>query len=252
MFSDSLPPMPFKRLRTGGAGFTLAEAVITVMVSAISLASVMVLNAQQLRLVRSTKESNGASLALQNRVEQMRVASWNNLTNGSYLTGSLLSSLPAGASNLANYTETVTVGPWPDNSAVSKLVVKKIGTGQASIVQSSTGMASQRQARVDVVVGWSSIDGRKRERSYATIISNGGITRVGLLAIGGSTTSGVSTSPSGSDSTPPSGSETPPSGDSGSGGTTTTSPGNSGSNGNSDNGNNGNGRGNAGGKGGKG
>src|SRR4029450_11619352 len=77
------------RSRLEQAGFTLAEAVVSVAVSMIGLGGVMMMNAQQLKLVSSTRESNAASWALQDRLELLRNVSWNHLTDADRLTAAV-------------------------------------------------------------------------------------------------------------------------------------------------------------------
>lgn len=178
------------RSRLEQAGFTLAEAVIAVAISAICLGGVMVLNAQQLKLVRNTRQANAVSMALEDRVEQLRLTAWANLTDTAWLENHVFDKLPDCAQFLPNYTEIVTLTPWGETSDARMEVVNK-ADGGFSVVSDGATMAKQRQGRIDVVVRWEGADKRMRERSYATIISNGGITRVGLRESGGSTTGSV-------------------------------------------------------------
>src|SRR5690349_20409828 len=87
-YGDYMKPNPSTLSLSGfkaKAGFTLVETMIAVALSCATLSTVMVLNAQQLKLVKSSRETNAASLVLQDRVEQMRILTWNNLTNPNYV-----------------------------------------------------------------------------------------------------------------------------------------------------------------------
>jgi len=166
----------------------LAEAMIAVAISAITLGAVMVLDAQQLRMVRSTRQSNAVSMALQHRIEQLRLTSWANLTDAQWLETHVFDQMPDCAQFLPNYQETVTLTPWNEDSTAKMEVTNKVDGG-FSVSADGSSMAKKRQGRLEIVVNWEGTDKRPRERSYATIISNGGITRVGLMGLGGAVSS---------------------------------------------------------------
>src|SRR5678816_3386245 len=119
---------PLRRLESTphrySKAFTLAEAVIAVGVSLTTLGAVLLLNAQQLRLVKSARESNAASLALQDRIEKMRTLTWKNLTDSAYIRDKFLTSPPASARQLTRYTERIAVSAWPNPAASNKILVE--------------------------------------------------------------------------------------------------------------------------------
>ena len=79
-------------------GLTLVETLFALAVAGIALAGVAAFNLHQLRLVKSVRDTNAASLCLQDRVEQLRVESdWRRITSASYMTGSLFAAAPASA-----------------------------------------------------------------------------------------------------------------------------------------------------------
>src|SRR6186997_1288217 len=100
--------------------FSLVEAIIAVGVSMITLGAVLLLNAQQLRLVKSARESNAASLALQDRIEKMRTLTWKNLTDSTYVRDKFLTAPPPSARQLTRYTERIMVSAWPNPAASNK------------------------------------------------------------------------------------------------------------------------------------
>jgi Tfp pilus assembly protein PilV len=176
------------RSRLEQAGFTLAEAVVSVAVTMIGLGGVMMMNAQQLKLVSSTRESNAASWALQDRVELLRNVSWGNLTNADTLKLAL-NNLPDCARMLPNYTERVTLvkSTEAESSSATKLVVERTAKGEAKTVSTGTGLSAGKEVKVDVLVSWTDKGGRLRERSYTSIISDSGVTRTNIPGFGGPT-----------------------------------------------------------------
>jgi Tfp pilus assembly protein PilV len=176
------------RSRLEQAGFTLAEAVVSVAVSMIGLGGVMMMNAQQLKLVSSTRESNAASWALQDRLEQLRNVSWDDLTNAEQLK-TALANVPDCARMLPNYAERITLVKSTEagTEGASKLVIERSANGEAKTISSGSGISTGVEVKVDVVVSWSGKGGRSRERSYTSIISDSGISRTNIPGFGGPT-----------------------------------------------------------------
>jgi Tfp pilus assembly protein PilV len=176
------------RSRLEQAGFTLAEAVVSVAVSMIGLGGVMMMNAQQLKLVSSTRESNAASWALQDRVELLRNVSWGNLTNADSLKLAM-SKVPDCARMLPNYTERVTLvkSTEAELASAAKLVIEQTAGGEAKTISTGSGLSTGKEVKVDVLVSWTGKGGRHRERSYTSIISDSGVTRTNVPGFGGPT-----------------------------------------------------------------
>jgi len=69
-----------RRSRNALAGFTLTEAVIAVVLTGVSLSTVFTLSLQALNYVDATREATAATLAVQERIEQLRsTPSWRDL-----------------------------------------------------------------------------------------------------------------------------------------------------------------------------
>lgn len=227
----------FPKRNPSQSGFSLVEAMVAVTISLVTLGAAMTLNAHQLKLVKSSRESNASSFLLQDRIEQFRILSWQNFTDAAYLSDNFLATRPNSASLLPNISEEVKVEAWPDATASGKILVRYENGGAPTAELTGAGLSSQRMAKVDLVVRWSGKDNRTRTRSYATIISNSGVNRTSLPAFGAPTGAPPPSSTPTPTSTPsPDTSPTPAP-------TATPTP--------APTGNNGNGRGNAGGKNGK-
>jgi hypothetical protein len=175
------------RSRLEQAGFSLAEAVITVAVSLMGLGGVMLMNAQQLKLVSSTRESNAASWALQDRLEQLRNVSWNHLTDADRLT-TALADLPESAKLLPDYEERITLVKSSEagKAGAAQLIIERKADGKAQTI-SRGDISKSVEVKVDVLVSWNGKGGRHRERSYTSIISDSGISRTNIQAFGGPT-----------------------------------------------------------------
>ena len=189
-----------KRSLGGAAGFTIAEAIVSTAVVMIGMAAVMVLNSAHLRFVKSTRQSNAATLALQERVEQMRLGNWRNMTNATFLRDTVLATAPKSAAPLDRFAEKITVTAYPDESAAQKLIVTRYADGTRSTLVSGAGLTTQRLAKIELEANWIGADGRLRTRAIDTVLSNGGISRMNLPGFGsaaGSTTTTTTTTPTG-------------------------------------------------------
>lgn len=221
----------FIPLSRSSAAFTLTETLIALAIGTIAIGGAMSINSQQLRLVKATRDASAASHSLQERIEQVRTVTWPEITSPTYVSQTLFSSLPRSIAPLDDYRETITLKVWPERSPSAPgpvLSVTKTPKSAAKILSSGTGIADERLVKVDVQIRWGGKNGnREHLRELSTIVSNGGISRLNLPAmgpLGGGIWDDAFTSPTTTPDTTP----------------TSTTGGNSG-NGNSGNGNSGNG-----------
>ncbi len=193
----SLSAVDFERLRRNRSGFTLVETLITTVIAAAGIGAAMALNGAHLRLVHSSRASNAATLALQERVEQMRLGNWRKITSEDYLKNTILASAPKSAIPLDKPTEKIIISAYPDPTAADRLIVERKATGERVTISAGAGLSSQRLAQVELSIAWTGEGGRTRTRSTTTVISNGGISRMNLPGIGtvggGSTTDPIPT-----------------------------------------------------------
>ena len=196
------------------AAFTLIETLVALAIGTIAISGAMSINSQQLRLVKATRDASAASHSLQERIEQVRIATWPQITNPTYVSQTFFSSLPRSIAPLDDYRETITLKVWPERSPSAPgpvLSVTKIPKQAAQILSSGAGIAEERLVKVDVQIRWGGNNGNRQHlRELSTIISNGGISRLNLPAmgpLGGGIWDGAFTSP-----TTPTTPSTPPAG----------------------------------------
>ena len=193
-------------------GFTLSETILATGIAMLAMAAATALNSAHLRLVKSSRQSNAATLALQERVEQMRLANWRKITDPDYLKDTLLASVPSSAAPLNPITEKITISAYPDPSVAQKLVVERRSNGERVTLVSGAGLTTQRLAQVEFQLGWVGADQRPRLRATTTMVSNGGISRMNLPGFGpsgGAPTSSTSATPAPTATPAPSGTPSP-------------------------------------------
>lgn len=173
-------------------GTTLVESLIAVAVVGIGFAAFISFNSHQLRTVRSTHEVISSNLSLQERIEQMRIATWRQLTDPQYVKTTYFAAGPLSAAPINNLSEQLKITAYPDETACTPLIAKRDGdSGTVVLLGSGDGLYSQRTAKVLLQVSWTSLGGRQRVRQSVAIVSNGGVNRMTLPAFG-SVASGTS------------------------------------------------------------
>jgi hypothetical protein len=215
------PRSLFNRRRS--SGFSLAEAVVSVAIGGMAVAGGITLSQHELRLVKSMRESNAASLALEERIEQLRLVNWRQMTNADYLITNYFPNSPKSGKVLNEFTESVSVMAFPDPHACTPLIIERLPNSAATIISSGSGWDSQHLAQVSVRVTWIGTDSRVRIRELASIISNAGINKNSLPTTGVS--DGGSTSSTGTTSTTSTGTTGTTTGTTSTTGTTTTTSG---------------------------
>ncbi len=163
---------------------TLVECLATLAVFGIGIGSLMAFNTNQLRCVRSTHEITAGSLSMQERVEQMRIANWRQLTDAAYIKGTFFATRPACADPISSLREELSVTAYPNAAACPPLKVSRLANGQVNVVSYSDDLDLQRSAKAVLDISWIGQDGRNRKLQSVAVLSNGGINRLTLPAFG--------------------------------------------------------------------
>ena len=150
------------------------------------LTSLFSLNSTVMRLLGSAAETANASQHLQQRVEQVRLANWNQVTDPAWLQANLLATRTDAAVNLPGVQETLTVTPYtsPSSAAATNppapFTVTRDATGKVTVSPAgyaSAGlMATQEMVQVDLTVTWPGWT-RTRTRALTTLVSRWGISK---------------------------------------------------------------------------
>lgn len=244
-------------------GTSLIEAVVALGIVGIVTSGMYALNGQVMNLVKSNQQSSASSLVLQERVEQLRVATWKNATSASYLKDTLLSSAVRSGSSLGTVSEVIKISSYPDSEAIAPIIVSRTSDSSPIIESQGGNFLNQPLVRVDMTIQFEGLDGRPHQKQSTTIMSKSGVARMNIVSGAGGGAAVPTPTPTATPaptSVPDDGSGDPsptptPTPDSTPTPTPTPTPTESGNNGNgngNDNGNNGNGRGTVGGSSGRG
>lgn len=162
--------------KASSAGVSLVESLIAVAISVLFLSSVFTMNISALDSIRCSKESVAASQVLQQRIESLRIANWQQITSASWLAANSLNTSAAGADVLRNLTETLTLVPYGSASVGNtKLVRSSSGT---SIVNQNAGLLTENAVKAIWTVTYNgALNDRAVSRQIVAILAKGGVAK---------------------------------------------------------------------------
>lgn len=153
-------------------GFTYIEAMVAVAIVAIFFGALYALNAQGLYVLNAGRQAAAAGQSLQDRIEQFRSCTWDQLTDASYIQNNILSGSTISGYNIAGSTETVTLTtfPPPPIATTPTIVVRTNGT--ASTTSTNSNLVNGDIVRIDVSLTWvAGLGARPRSQSVSSIIA---------------------------------------------------------------------------------
>jgi hypothetical protein len=164
----------FSRRRISGE--TLIEAAVAVATVGTFVAALTLMGSSLLALLRSANDSATVNQALQERVEQMRIANWVQITDATYL-GEALATGSESANTLNSAVETLTVSAYPPKS--DSMPVKLVrSNGNTKVQSANADLKNERMVRVDLSVAWQGFPrNRPRLRATTALIAKGGVTK---------------------------------------------------------------------------
>ena len=157
-------------------GWTLIEAVVSLAVLGIGISGVLAINSRVLSQLRSTRQTTAATHTLQERMDTTRRATWLQLTNATYLSGTILGTAAAAGKDLPNLVEDVEVANYPPVGFPAN-AARRGANGATSIISTNVNQGTEARAvRVLCRVTWTGSNGSQRTRENATIVAKDGIT----------------------------------------------------------------------------
>jgi len=166
-------------LRKFTPGYSVLEANVAVALTLISLTACFAANANFLAVLKSAEQAAAASQSIQERVEEMRIANWIQITDVNYLQTNLVSSPTASERTLPSCTETLTVTAYPPPSSGASTSTKITRTDTQLVVESTDAkLKDNAMVKVDWVVTWSPRSNQMaRSRSGTVLVAKGGIVK---------------------------------------------------------------------------
>ena len=135
-------------------------------------------------MLQSANEGTSASQLLANLQEQMRTATWAEMTDPTYLSGTILAN-SAATGHLSNVTQAIVVNPYPIPTGYSgspqiggqTIEVTRNSSGAVTTAYSGNGqLPSQTAIRADITVNWTTaFSSAPQTRMLSLILSPGGV-----------------------------------------------------------------------------
>ena len=158
-------------------GFTLIETTLSITMLALFIAMLLVMNSNILGLLRNSKDNVSASQALQERIEQMRIANWAQITDADYLVDALQTNANSSAMTLPGVIEKISISAYPPVAGSPAMQLTR-SKGVARLVTPNTNLKEERMVRVDLELSWEGFPQKRRRLRMATAtIAKGGITK---------------------------------------------------------------------------
>ncbi len=148
-------------------GFTYIEAMVAVAIVAIFFGALYALNAQGLYVLNAGRQTAAAGQSLQDRMEDFRSCTWEEVTDASYIQNNILNGPTISGDNISGSTETVTLTAYP-TATTSTQVVRTNGT--ASTTSSNINLVNGDMVRIDVSLTWG-LGARQRTQSFSSVIA---------------------------------------------------------------------------------
>ena len=153
------------------------ETIIAMTIVAIFLSGLHLTNSQVMSQVRASLESVAALRDLSGRTEQVRSATWTEITDPNFLRTTLLSTAPDSGPELGGLVENIDViAHLASPGTVDPIVVTRQANGTATVVNAGgSAMGTQPSVRVNLTAAWTGKGGRQRTRQVSLIVAQGGL-----------------------------------------------------------------------------
>ncbi len=120
-------------------------------------------------LLRASLESNAASRVLNGRAEQIRAATWAQITSSDFLNTSVLSVAPDAGGDLGALNETIDViaYPTPSPNPAALQITRNNTTGTVTTVGAGDGtMSAQTSIRINITESWTAKGGNRASGNF--------------------------------------------------------------------------------------
>jgi prepilin-type N-terminal cleavage/methylation domain-containing protein len=180
MLRSATPPA--RGSRNAHLGFTLVETVIALAIVAIGFLGSLAAVAQAGKLASAAEEDALAASGLEQRLDQLRLLQWPDLTSTTGVTGNVWTARPTAMAGITVAQETLTISGY-DVPAAKTLQATWIGTLMPTAAFAGAGPDLNTASAVKVVatLTWTGRrSARVQTRSSVTVISRGGISKSDL------------------------------------------------------------------------
>ena len=167
-------------------GFTLVEVLIAVAVIVIFGVAAFATNERLFIALKNQKETTAASMMLQERMEKFRGFSYSNIADKTYVNTNVVQVKTTSEAALGNLSETITVSGYmntgggmrnyPSDGTHANQWLRNSSYPGGSQTDTNTSLATDNDLlKVDILLTWTSANGRTRTRDLASVFGKGNI-----------------------------------------------------------------------------
>lgn len=156
--------------------FSLVESTIAIAISVLFLSSVFAMNLSALDSIRGAKESVASSQVLQQRIESLRIANWQQITSASWLAANTMNANAAGAEILKNLSETLVLVPYSSATVGNTTLTRT--NNSTSIVSQNAALLTENAVKVIWTLNFTGApNSRQISRQIVAILAKGGVAK---------------------------------------------------------------------------
>jgi Tfp pilus assembly protein PilE len=157
-------------------GTTLIEAMIAAALSALFLGSLFAMNSSSMVMIRMARETAAASQVLQQRIEELRIANWHQVTDATWVRDNLLNQDARGSSQLRNLTETVMLIPYGSSTPGNTKITRSHGL--TTIENRNDALLGENSLKVVWSLTYSGVPSQNTmTRQTVAILAKGGVAK---------------------------------------------------------------------------
>ncbi len=160
----------------------LIETTVASAVLAIGFLGTFAIVLRAGRMASAAEDESRACSALEQRIDQLRLLTWADLTDGTGITGTVWTARPEPTAGMIVTQETITLSPW-DTPGAKTLSANWIGTSTPTVTFDAAAqpVGDAPALKVVATITWTDrFSFRSQTRRLVTIISRGGVSKSAL------------------------------------------------------------------------
>jgi hypothetical protein len=160
----------------------LIETTVGTAVLAIGFLGTFAIALQAGRMAAAAEDESRVSSGLEQRIDQLRLLTWTELTDGTGITGTVWKARPGPTTGMTITQETITLSPW-DLAGAKTLSANWTGTSSPTVTfnAGTQPLGNAFAVKVVATITWDDrLTLRSKTRSLVTVVSRGGISKSAL------------------------------------------------------------------------
>lgn len=162
-------------VRPATAGFTFSELCVTIVVAVLFGAGAFATNSRLLYALRTQKETTAATMVLQQRMESLRACSFTQVATKDYLKNNIFNTATGSEGPLYKLSEQVSVGVFGDTTVNPIMLLRNAQHTSPQTLSSNDTLTNYNLLQVDLLLQWTSENGRLRTRQLSAVFGKGNI-----------------------------------------------------------------------------